>query len=123
MIDLISVLMSNAVDLVADVIEVPQGETWVCLRSHRRAAEHSWLGCWSSANGTPEKAAVSGFLHSLDDFLVGGVREAKGGLVLAEHFFKPGWNAWGPGTPQPLKQLAVDLFQSEGPLVSLREFG
>jgi hypothetical protein len=119
----ISVLMPSAAGLVADVIERTEGggEEWVCLRSRERNREVTWLGCWSTGE-VSEGSAVAEFLRRLDAFLVGNVRETSSGPVLTDHFFSPGWNAWGPGTPRALAHVAVDFSRSEVPVVSLREF-
>lgn len=121
---MISVLMPSAVGLVADVIERPEegGEEWVCLRSRDRTREVTWLGCWSTREEPSEGSAVGEFLRRLDGFLVGNVRETSSGPVLTDYFFSPGWNAWGPGTPRALADVAADISLSEVPVVSLREF-
>jgi hypothetical protein len=116
--------MPSAAGLVADVIEGAEGggEKWVCLRSGERTPEVTWLGCWSIREEAGERAAVGEFLHRLDRFLAGNVSETSSGPVLTDYFFSPGWNSWGPGTPQALTQVAVDFSRSKAPTVSLREY-
>lgn len=116
--------MPSVAGLVADVIEAAEGggERWVCLRSGERTRDVTWLGCWSTREEAGEGAAVEEFLRRLDEFLAGNVSETSSGPVLTDYFFSPGWNCWGPGTPQALTQVAGDFSRLEIPVVSLREF-
>lgn len=120
---MISVVMPSAACLIADVIERTEGggQTWVCLRSREQTREVKWLGCWSLEEEVGDRSAVAEFLRRLDGFLVGNVRETSSGPVLTDYFFRPGWSAWGPGTPRALTHVAVDFSRSEVPVVSLQE--
>lgn len=104
------VWLDEARGLVADVLNDRVSDVdraWVCVRNANRVKWGAWLGCWSSENASPGEDEVRNFLRALAGFIDGNAPVGPRGPVLTEYFFQVGWNAWGPGTPKALLEVAA----------------
>jgi hypothetical protein len=119
-----SVLLVESEGLIADVIRDPHGDDriWVCVGTGRRAGAQGWLGCWSSEDGLPGETEVVDLLCRLADFTRANVKSSRDGQVLVEHYFRKGWSSWGPGTPGPLRDLAVESAAEGGAPIRIADF-
>ncbi|MFF4401434.1 hypothetical protein [Streptomyces sp. NPDC001480] len=122
---MIQVLLDESQELIADVIDCgPLGEdrAWVCVRLGRRDGK-GWMGCWSHDGASLDQADVRDFLFALRAFIDEKLTVGASGAVLSEHYFRHGWETWGPGIPGPLRVLAESPSSVEENPVSIEDFG
>lgn len=119
------VLLDRTHKLIADVFRgstSSPGHVWVCVRSEDQAGDASWLGCWSSEEASPTEESVKSFLSSLADFSRERFTTGPRGPVLTDHYFKSGWQTWGPGIPGPLSESASQPAPNSPSPIGIQDF-
>jgi hypothetical protein len=81
---------------------------WVCLRSTLSGTRSGWLGCWSLVGSDVVADRVRQVVLDLAKVVQRDGRTGPMGPFLDGHHFFEGWETWGVGMPEPLKDLSLD---------------